>query len=261
MVTQTIIKKIPLNYRALQKIKANEYERFFNSLENYDLYINHLGEIQWMTAEEADKQHEFFLHQERTTNLLTKFFFTTKTPNLENVSRAEKEIRLQIRTFLDQTYLGQITSETQKLIPSSWNYEFKKEEMLHIRISMDALKSRDWKKTIVSISVIILILISIISPFILKPGEQIGQLLVQSNVEGGRIFMDNHVFLGYTGTIIQKVPTGAHRISVEKQGYKTIPKFHNIEIINDSTQRVHVQLKPLTSQVEGNLKIIADQKD
>ena len=261
MVTQTIIRKIPFNYRTLQKIKANEYQRFFSSLDDYDLYINHLGEIQWMTAEEADAQHEFFLHHEHTTNFLTKFFFTTKTPNLKNVSQAEKEIRLQIRAFLEQSYLGQITSETQKLIPSPWNYEFKKEEILHIPLTIDTLKSRDWKKTVVSISAIILILIAIISPFILKPGEQTGQLLVQSNVKGGRIFMDNHVFLGYTGTIIQKVPIGAHRISVEKKGYKTIPKFHNIEITNDSTQKVHVQLKPLTSQVEGNLKIIADQKD
>lgn len=261
MVTQTIIKKIPLSYQTLQKIKANEYQRFFSSLDDYDLYANHLGEIQWMTAKEAEKQHEFFFYEEDTSSILNKIFFTSKTPSLEKVSQPEREIRLQLRVYLEKKFLGKITPETQKLIPTQWKFELKEEELLHIPITLDSLKSRDWKKPAILFSIITLLIIIIASFFIFKPNEQTGQLIVQSNIEGGRIFLDNHTFLGYTGMVIQNIPVGSHQISVEKKGYKTTPQVHNIEIISDSTQTINVHLKPLNSQIEGNLKIIADQKD
>ena len=261
MVTQTIINKIPLSYLTLQKIKANEYQRFFNTLDDYELYANHLGEIQWMTNEEADKQHEFFIHEESSGILLNKIFFTSKTPDLEKISKPEREFRIQFRALLEEKFLGKITTETQKLIPQNWKYELKKEELFHIPITLDSLKSRDWKKPAILFSAIALLIIVFISFFVFKPADRTGQLIVQSNIEGGRIFMDNHTFLGYTGSIIQNIPIGPHRIAVEKNGYKTTPQYHNIEILNDSLQTINVHLKPLNSQIEGNLKIIADQKD
>jgi hypothetical protein len=167
MVTQTIINKIPFSYRSLQHIKANEYQRFFSNLDAYELYANHLGEIQWMTAEEAEKQHEFFIYEEDSAKLLNKVFFTTKTPNLDKVSQTEKEIRLQFRILLEEKFLEQITPETQRLIPQNWKYELKKEELLHIPITIDSLKSRDWKKPAILFSIIALVTILIISFFIL----------------------------------------------------------------------------------------------
>lgn len=270
MVTQGIIRKIPFSYQTLQRIKANEYQRFFSSLDEYDLCVNHLGEVQWMTQEEVDRQHEFFLYHEGTSNLLKKVFFTSKTPDLATVSEAEKEIRLQFRVLLEETYLGGITPETQKLISPTWQNELKKDELLHIPITIDTLRSRDWKKPIILLAAMVTCVIVLLLVFHFIPESKTGRLLVQSNVEGGRIFLDNAPgdspqrggsFLGYSGSVIQNIPPGTHRVSVYKDGYVPVPKSQIVQIIADSMQTVRFELKPLDSQTLGNLKIIAEQKD
>jgi len=261
MVTQGIIKKIPFSYRTLQKIKANEYQRFFSNLDEYDLCVNHLGEAQWMTQEEADRQHEFFLYQENASNLLKRVFFTSKTYDLATVSEAEREIRLQFRALLEETYLGGITPETQRLIPSSWKNELKKDELLHIPITVETLKSRDWKKPIILLAAIITSVIALLLVFYFLPESKTGGLLVQTNVEGGRIFLDEGLFLGYSGSVIPNIQIGTHRVSINKNGYVSLPKFQTIQIIADSMQTVQFEMKPLDSQMLGNLKIIAEQKD
>lgn len=261
MVTQSIIKKVPFSYQTLQKIKANEYQRFFNKLEDYDVYINHLGEVQWMTADEAMRQHEFFLYEDSSGSLLNRLFYTNKVPDLYKLPRPEWEIRLQLRILLEKTYLGSISPKTQQLIPETWQYELKEEELLHIPLTADSLKSRDWKKPIIAASILLIIVVSLISFLILKSGKETGEMIVYSNVKGARVFMDNHSFLGYSGSIIRNIPIGGHRVSIKKDGFKSIPEFQEIRITNDSLHVVDFKLKPFDSEVEGNLKVIAEQKD
>jgi len=261
MVTRSIIKKIPFSYQTLQKIKANEYQRFFNKLEDHDLYINHLGEVQWMTAEEAIGQHEFFIHEGSGGNLLNRFFYTQKTPNPSKLTRQEWEIRLQFRILLEKTYLGEVTPKTQQRIPDNWQYELKEEELLHIPITVDSLKSRDWKKPALAVSILLIIAVTLIPLFILRSGEKTGQMIVHSNVEGARVFMDNQSFLGYTESVIQNMPVGAHRVSIKKDGFMSIPEYQEIRITGDSLRAVDFKLKPYDSEVEGNLKVVAEYKD
>lgn len=261
MVTQRIIKKIPFSYQTLQRIKANEYLRFFSNLDEYYLCVNHLGEIQWMTEEEVDRQHEFFLHEGNPSGLLKGIFYTSKTPNLSAVPEAEKEIRLQLRVLLEETYLGGVTPETKRLIPTSWRTELKKEELIHIPITLEILQSRDWKKPAILATIAITAIIAALVILYFLPESKTGKLIVQTNVEGGRIFIDEGSFLGYSGSVIQYIPVGLHRVSVNKNGYVAVPKSQDVQIRSDSTQLIQFELKPLDSNVLGGLKIIAEQKD
>lgn len=261
MVNQTLIKRLPFSYRTLQEIKASEYRRFFSRLDGYELHVNHLGEVQWMSAEEADQQHEFFLDEESSPNPLMRFLFPQKVPDLDKVSRAEGEVRLQIRAYLEETYQGTISPETRRLLPEQWQFPLTKEDILHIPITIDILKAGRWKKSIPAASALLVLILALIALFFFKPDVKTGQLLVQTNVEGGRVFLNDQVFLGYTGSIIRNLPLGEHRISVKKDGYIVAPQSREIQVWSDSLQLVQFQLKPIDSQIQGGLKIIADHKD
>ena len=117
MVINDMIYKIPLSYHKLERIKAEEYARFFANLPEYSLYMNHLGEVQWMKEKDAARQHEFFIYKESTWAVIKRKLRQRQKSNLRKLSVAEREIRLRFRQYLEKTYLGKVQPETLKLLP------------------------------------------------------------------------------------------------------------------------------------------------
>ena len=68
-----MVKKPSLSYQVLQLIKTDACRDFFAAyLPDYLPYLNHLGEVQWMTETEADQQHEFYVYSESFSQRLTE---------------------------------------------------------------------------------------------------------------------------------------------------------------------------------------------
>ncbi len=254
-------KKIPLSYRTIQRIKAEEYERFFSQMPGYYIYLNHLGEIRWMTEEEALKQHEFFYYSQSALECWKRRIKLKQKIDLSKLTDAEKELRLHFRILLEKKYLGEIQPETAKHIPSSWKYEMNDEELENIPIPSDLGGGGVWKKLLINVG--ILAAIAIISYFWFAHSNrpQVGKLLVKSDIVGARIYLDEVDFLGYTNKIINNVPAGLHRISAIKGGYISFPKYHEVEIMPDSLITLEFVFKPARSDVQGYLKIVAEQKN
>lgn len=253
-------KKFPLNYRAIQKIKAEEYQRFFSRLPDYYLYMNHLGEVRWMTEDEALQQHEFFLYSEPLLRRWQRRISLGRKIKFSKLSPAERELRLRIRQYLETKYLGKVTPETTRLIPEEWKYEISNEELENIPISIDVGMDAIWRKVLVAVG--ILAIISVVSYFWVSYNSKplSGKLLVRGEVGSGRVYLDETNFIGYTNKTITNVPVGIHRISVFKEGYLTIPKYHEVEIKPDSLVTLNFQFKRSRSEVLGFLKIVADQE-
>jgi hypothetical protein len=255
-------KRFPLNYKAIQQIKAEEYDRFFSQLSSYRLYMNHLGEIKWMTEEEARKQHEFFPHHRTAWERWKIFFNRNKSINLKKITGAEREIRIRLRRYLEQKYLGEVQARTQANIPDQWTFEIQDDDLINIPLTMDSFSSvQFWMRFVIpGISVVGLFLI-IYFLFGRQTGELTGQLFIESTVEGGRVYLDNSIFLGYTNRIIENIPVGQHRISVLKDGYVSTPGHHTIEIFADSMVTHAVELNIASIDLMGYVKIITNQNN
>ncbi|GAB4368230.1 MAG: hypothetical protein Kow0042_09270 [Calditrichia bacterium] len=252
-------KKFPLSYRTIQRIKADEYERFFTPLEEYYYYINHLGEIRWMTEDEAALQHEFFLHEETTLQRWKRRLRLRKKYDLSKLSEAERELRLRIRSYLEKTVLGEIRPETAQLLPAEWKYELSDEEIANIPITIDLDTRGIWKNIVVFLSLLVTVII--VSYFLIFPSSksETGRLLVRGDVVGARVYLDGETFLGYSNKTLENVPPGLHRISAFKEGYVTIPQYHEIEIKPDSLNILDFQFKLARSQVHGYIQVKSEQ--
>ncbi len=257
-----MFKRFKVNYNSIQKIKADEYEKFFSKLPSYHLYTNHLGEVEWMTDKEAQKQHEFFSYQATTWDDIKRFFRLRTKTDLNKLSSSEREIRLRIRKYLEEKYLGKIQDDTQKYIPSKWSHELTNDEFEGIPLTLDFFSGIPfWKRIIAFSGVLVVLIIILYLWFGEKKGEPTGKLLVRSSVEGGRVYLNNSDFLGYTNRIIHNVPIGNQRISVLKGGYVSIPKFHEIDIKSDSLTILDFQLNISYTELIGYLKIVAQKSD
>lgn len=254
-------KKIPLNYRTLQKIKAEEYEKFFSGRPDYYPYMNHLGEIRWMTEEEALDQHEYFSYGQSTLERWKKRIKLKRRINFDKISEAEREFRLKCRMHLEKQYLGKIQPETEALLPSAWKFEIEDENVESIPISSDIGLEGVWKKVLFTMG--IFAAIALVSYVWVTQSENSpnGKLMVTSNVVGARIFLDDVDFIGYSNKMIKNLPTGLHRVSAFKEGYSAFPKFQDTEIVKDSLLTLHFSFRPASSDVQGFLKIIAEQPD
>ena len=129
--------KFPLSYKVIQQIKAQEYERFFSRMEEYSLYMNHLGEIRWLKDSDAYHQHEYFHYSFSPWERLKRYFRFSKKIKLSGLHPAERELRLKIRKYLQQNFLGEVKSETAGQLPPQWAYEIDEEEIQNIPISLD----------------------------------------------------------------------------------------------------------------------------
>lgn len=256
-------KKFPLSYHDIQRIKAEEYERFFSSLPDYYYYVNHLGEVRWMTEEEAGKQHEFFIYDESALGRWRRRLRVNRKIPLHKLSDAEREVRLRIRQYLAHKNLGKVDPELQAQIPDEWKYDLDDEYLLNIPITLDIVNEGIWKKTGIVIG--LLALISIIAYFTVAVNNkpQVGKVLVktQGKVAGARVYMDEDIFLGYNNRVLENIPVGMHRFYAYKEGYISLPKYHEVNILQDSLTTLQFKFERARSEVQGYLKIFADLKD
>lgn len=254
-------KKIPLSYSVIQRIKAEEYARFYSQLPEYDVYMNHLGEIQWMTEDEATKQHEFFLYNESLLKRWQRRLRLNRKINIDKLSQAEREIRLYLRQYLEKKHKGEIQPETGRMIPQEWQYEISDEDLEHISISTEVGGEGIWRAVLIAFSVFAaLAIISYIwSSKYMQNGN--GSLLVKSGEINGRVFLNNSEFLGYTNTILTHVPIGKQRITLKKVGYETIPMYHDVQIKPDSLIEVEFEWKKSRSAGKGYVRINAEYND
>jgi hypothetical protein len=254
--------KVPLSYRFIQRIKAEEYQRFFSRLDDYQLYMNHLGEVQWMKDKEAAKQHEFFIYNESAWEVVKRKTRLRQKSNLKKLSVAEREIRLKFREYLERTYLGKVQPETLKLLPEEWKFDISDEELRGIPLTLDYFGGiGNWRRFLIFASFLTLIIIVLFYWFENLSQASGGKLLIRCTDEAARVYLDNSIFLGYTNKLITNVPIGIHKISIFKEGYLSIPQYHEIDIKVDSLHTLNFQLNIARSEKFGYLNIFADQKD
>ncbi len=255
-------KKFPFSYRTVQRIKAEEYEAFFSRLERYHPYANHLGEVHWMTEAEGLQQHEFYLYEPGFWERLKKKLARRKPIDLSRLSQAERELRLQIRKYLEEKYIGRVTRETASQLPEAWQYPLSKERIEAIPITIEVLQSTPWPKGVIVGAVALLLLIfTAIGLIITHEKPRTGSILVKTNVPGTRVYMDDHEFIGYSEKVIKNVPLGKHRFRVEKSQYVATPPVQEIQIFPDSLHVLEFTLQPQSSAVIGYLKIFADYEN
>ncbi len=255
-------RKIQLPYRTVQKIKAEECEAFFSRKPNYHRYVNHLGEIRWMTFEEAEAQHEFFLHEERFWHRLKKKLLFQRPVDLDKLSPAERELRLQIRKYLEETYDGRISADTARRLPQEWTHELSPETIETIPVTLEIIESIGWNKYVLLGGMATLfLLVGGILFFWHSESSQYGRLLVKTNVPGTRVYLNGNEMLGYADRELDHVPVGKHQISVAKAGHVSIPRVQEVAIFADSLTVVQFQLQPKRSQIVGYLKIFSGQRD
>ena len=255
-------RKIQLPYRTVQKIKAEECEAFFSRKPNYARYVNHLGEVRWMRPEEAEQQHEFFLHEERFFHRLKKTLLFKRPTELDKLPPAERELRLQIRKYLEETYDGRLSAETARHIPPVWEHQLSPDTIENIPVTLEIIESIGWNKyALFGLLTTLLVLVGILVYFWQFESPKPGRLLVKTNVAGTRVYLNGTEMLGYSDRELANIPVGTHRVSVTKAGYIAIPTVQEVTILPDSLVVIHFQLKPKTSQIVGYLKIFADQRD
>lgn len=258
------MKQSLFSYKTLQRIKAQEFELFFRKINrNYYPFLNHLGEIKWMTEQEAEDQHEFFLYTANPWINLKKKLEFKRYPDWNKLSDFEKELRLQFRAYLEKTYLGDIQPDTARLMPQSWQDELSAEKIESIPITLDIYKSAGFNKTILFSLVGVFILVAAIIYFFPSTGKSdTGSIIIESNARGASVFLDD-TKKGYADLmhIIREVPAGTTRVSLKKAGYTSKPTYYDVEVIPDSTITLYFQLEPIQLQEQGYLKILADYSD
>lgn len=253
--------KFPLGYRAIQRIKAEEFERFFSQWPDYHLYMNHLGEVQWMTDGEAYQQHEYFRHSPSAWESIKRRIRLARKMNYAKLPRAEKELRLFFRKYLEEKYLGKIQPQTAGELPVEWSFTFNDQELENIPLINDFGNERVWKLGFVTISVVaVLAVLAFIWAVNLQKNQK-GRLLVKTTVQGGRVYLDDSKLIGYTNSEIKNVPTGIHRITAIKDGFSTTPQFQEVDIRPDSLTVVEFSFQSTRIGALGYLKVLAPQKD
>ncbi len=253
--------KFPLSYRAIQRIKAEEFERFFSQRSDYHLYMNHLGEVQWMTDGEAYQQHEYFRHSPSAWETLKRKIRLTRKIKYAKLPRAERELRLFFRKYLEEKYLGKIQPQTAIELPAEWSFTFNAQELENIPLINDFGNERIWKFGFAIISIIAVAALLAFLWSLNFQKNQKGRLLVKTTVQGGRVYLDDSKLIGYTNAEIKNVPTGIHRITAIKDGFSTIPQFQEVDIQADSLTIVEFSFQSIRVGTLGYLKVLAPQKD
>jgi hypothetical protein len=253
--------KFPLSYKTIQQIKAQEYERFFSRQAGYSLYMNHLGEVRWLRDKDATKQHEFFHFSFSPWERLKRYFRFSKKLKLSKLHPAERELRLKIRKYLEETYLGEVKSETAGKLPPQWAYDIDEEEIQNIPVSLDFGREEIWKR-LGFLALFMLIVFTGLIAWIYQTRESKSTyLMVQSSEQGVRVYADNSRFLGYANRPITNIPPGQYKITARKDGYQTFPLFHEVVLRPDSQVVINFQFKMARSELLGYLKVLAEYED
>jgi len=253
--------KFPLSFRIIQQIKAQEYERFFSQLPEYELYMNHLGEIRWLKPEEALTQHEFFSYSLSAWEHLKKRFRLSRKLSLSSMHQAERELRLHFRKYLAEKYLPEKKLQQDLDIPRESRYALDFDDLENIPISLDGGREEIWKRVILIGTALFVLILATSIVLWRGSGKETGQLLVRTSAVDGRVYLNGANFLGYSNKVIEKVPLGYHQISVVKRGYSTNPPSQEIEILSDSLAIIDFVLRPVEAEFNGYVKIISKFKD
>jgi hypothetical protein len=252
------------HYKTLQQIKAQEFEHFFENLNRpYYPFLNHLGEIKWMTDEEAETQHEYFIYTPGSLKRLKKKLHVKQYPQWDKLSNKEKELRLQFRAFLEKKYLGEIQPETARLIPQSWRDELNDEEIENIPITLETHQSTGWNKLLIlGIFAAILLVAGALYFFPHGSPRQTGNIVIESNVQGASVYL-NDTKKGYADfrRMIRDIHAGPTRVSIKKAGYISRPQFYDVDIKADTTITLYFNLEAIQLQDQGYLKLLADYDD
>ena len=256
--------KAAFSYRTVQRIKTEEFEHFFADLEEYDVYVNHLGEVRWMTEAEAEDQHEFFIHIEGPVARFKRRLHSRNYPNLNAVSEEERELRLQFRKYLEETYLGSLRPETAAILPTHWQHPLSKEDIESIPITLDTLETVGWNKKYTLLLVVFLIIaVSLIYYFVAMGNNQpTGGVVITTNVKSATIFLDTKK-QGFVDSVrtLSNIPVGTHRLSIRKPGYSVQPEYYDFEVYPDSLVRLNFVLLPKPTRQMGYVRISADYPD
>ncbi|MFZ0389635.1 MAG: PEGA domain-containing protein, partial [Calditrichia bacterium] len=252
-------KKFPLSYQSIQRIKAEEYERFFSDMPDYYLYVNHLGEVHWMSEEQADKQHEFFLYSEPALRKWWRRLHLKRAASLRRGSTAERETRLRIRCFLEKRYLGAVTPETRRQMPETWHYDIQEDEIEQIPIIIDAREISTGKKLLIIFISLLAVALAVFFFYPRLEKAPAGKIFVQTNLEGARIYLDGQDFLGYSNSMISDIEPGIYQITARKEGYTVQPLSQQVQVISDSLVKVSFNFERISSLTRGYLKVIADE--
>lgn len=251
-------------YKLLQKIKAQEFRHFFekSQIGRYP-FLNHLGEIIWMTPEEAELQHEYYEYQPGFSVGLKRKLSSARLPRLEKMGREEKELRLQFRKYLEEKYLGTLTAETAALLPQTWANELSVEEIENIPVTLEILESVPWPRSAMLLAVAVIIAAAAIAfSGLLDNRQPTGSIVVEANVRGAGIFLDDSK-RGYADfmRMLADIPVGKHQVRVEKPGYVSTPHNVEVEVLPDSVISLYFNLQQASRLELGYLRIVADHPD
>ncbi len=253
-----------LSYKVLQKVKAQEFKRFFEERQTGRYpFLNHLGEVVWMTPEEAELQHEYYEYQEGFWVGLKRKIAFERPPRLDKIAPEERELRLRYRKYLEEHYLGRLTPETAALLPQQWSHPLSDEEIESIPVTLEILESTPWQRTVAVGAILLTILVvGLLAGNVFDSREPTGSIVVEANVRGAGIFLDDSK-RGYADfmRMLPDVPVGKHRVRVEKPGYVVTPNMVEVEVFPDSMISIYFNLEPMSQLKMGYLRILADQAD
>ncbi len=261
----SVIVQPSYSFHSVQVIKAQEFERFFRQFVPKCIpHLNHLGEVAWMTPEQAEIQHEFFDYHENFWQRLKRKLHRPGHFNLDQLPAREKELRLQFRKYLELHYLGKVLPETARLLPERWQHPLSVEEIERIPVSLEAYQSIFHLGKKIWIPLLILLIAGILGMALALNTNRIttSDILIKSNVRGAAIYLNGEK-KGYAdfSQTLKNLSPGHYRIELRKRGYTSQSVEMELGSMTEGPQEIFIPMVPIASASHGFLKIEADQPD
>jgi len=253
------------SYKTLQQIKAEEFEHFFTQTEkNYTPYLNHLGEVVWMTPEDAEKQHEFYDYEETGFLRLKRKLHTPRAINFDHLPAPEKELRLLIRQCLKQDFLNGSHPESADSFSDEWRGGFSLEEIKNIPITIDTYKSIfSWNKALLALmAVLIFAIVFGVTYGLNARRNNMHSVEIKTNINGAAIYVNGEK-KGYADfkKVLNNLEPGEYRIELRKQGYSAKPAMLHIGAGDNATNALFIPMETMETSGRGFLKISANRPD
>lgn len=257
-------KKPHLTYQLVQRVKTEEYSRFFRKQgSRYSLYSNHLGELKWLTAEEARQQHEFY---PRHSNVLASLFQDLQLGRVfewRRLSPLEKEIRLRVRRRLDEKYGSQLFTSTVEPLSEDHSCSLSDEELDNIPITEETYRTGGRRSALAALILVLMLAVTALTYWEFgRKTANVGTVQIKSNIRGSVVFVDQ-VKRGYAdqSLTLKDVPVGIHRIRIEKPGFLAIPASQEVEVTSGTVAQISFRMLPKQQRHEGYLKVVTDYQD
>ncbi len=253
------------SYKTLQQIKAEEFEHFFSQAsDKYSPYLNHLGEVVWMTPEEAEGQHEFYDYEETGFLRFKRKLHTRQSIKFDHLPNQEKELRLLIRQYLKHHYLNGSNSVSSDSFSDEWRSEFSMEEIENIPITIDTYKSifNLNKAVLALLAVLIFAIVFGVAYGLNARQDSMRSVEIKTNIKGAAIYLNGEK-KGYADfeKIINNLEPGEYRVELRKKGYSAAPAMINIGAGDSSTNKLFIPMKPVETSGQGYLRISASYSD